>query len=173
MNKLNKPSNDKWRWLFQLRVYSDQRTDYAAILLCLIYFPSHDRNELGWLRLQTRWTVGGSTRSLKKSALSEARKKNVQTRRILSSHLLLLLLLLLLLVWLIYKICLYIYIYRCIYYRHFTVRRLVECTSSLYTELWNTSFDSTRLGWREDLREKHQQPSLHVCKVLKYALLLK
>lgn len=75
MNKLNKPSNDKWRWLFQLRVYSDQRTDYVAMLFCLIYFPSHDRNELGWLRLQTRRIVGGSTRSLKEPGVVRSQKE--------------------------------------------------------------------------------------------------
>jgi hypothetical protein len=88
MNKFNKPSNNKRRWLFQLGAYSDQRTDYAAILLSLICFPSHDRNKLGWLRLQTRRMVGGSSaRSLKNSALSEARRKNIQAaRRILFSY---------------------------------------------------------------------------------------
>jgi len=52
---------------------------------CLIYFPSHDRNELGWLRLQTRRIVSGSARSLKNQALSEAWKKNMQARRSLCS----------------------------------------------------------------------------------------
>jgi len=165
MNKLNKLSNDKWRWLFQLRVYSDQRTEYAAILFCLIYFPSHDRNERGWLRLQTRRIVGGSARSLKTRRCQKPERKTYRLAEVCALNSLLLISKCM--AYLLYPPC-----SRPILPSLFcaSAGRMDECAVYSIVKCVICQYPSWLKG---DLRRKHfQRPSLDGSKAFKYALLL-